>query len=239
LSFAGADDDLEDRPYAWVSQRVVDRHGGRWRVAMRVAVRDSRVILGEVRLFPDEEGEKSQTEGKKGRWSRALAAIPPWGLEARLLKQIRLGTVPAWVVAMLSRDALDPNESWRKISRVTNEFMLPGAGTVMPRPRPRRAAGRDDRFYAVLAKAYTDALAARDRHPVKTLAARRGESPAHIRDWLHEARERGLLSRGAPGVVGGQLLPRALALLRGRRAGGPSGKQKIERQQGAKKGRKR
>src|SRR5215472_13837215 len=216
-----------DGPYAWITERVIDRHGGRWRAAFRVAVREGQVVVAEVRAFPDPADAEA---GRSGEWGHELAAVPVQGLDARTVKQIRLGRIPAWVLATLSSDAQNPNPHWRKISGVMNQFMLPGAETVTARPRPRRATGRDDRFYAALAAEYTTVIASGERHPVKALAARRGESPAHIRDWLHEARVRGLLSPAAQvGVPGGLLLPAAVALLRKRRAGADREKRKIDR----------
>jgi hypothetical protein len=89
---------------------------------------------------------------------------------------------------------------------------------VAPRPRPRRSTGRDDLPYARLARDYVTANRG-SRSPVKDLAEARGERPARIRDMVHEARERGLLSPANSGVRGGVLLPRAEALLRRRKGG--------------------
>jgi hypothetical protein len=131
-----------------------------------------------------------------------------------------VGRYAAFVVARAAGAALVPggqqaavyvqgmNLAW--LNRI-----LPGADTVAPRPRERRNVGRDDRFYARLAAEYVQRLAAGSVHPVKDLAAKRGETPGRIRDQLHEARVRGLLSKGEAGKRGGYLLPRARQLLGG------------------------
>jgi hypothetical protein len=207
FTFTGA-----DGPWSWIGYQEVDRQGAPWWAAARVAVRDGRVLIGELRVFPDTGDVAAAREGE---WSHDVAAVPPHGLEAQTLKQLRLGSVPAFLLAFLSRGAQDPTEIWRKVARVFNSLILPGSETLV-RPRPRRATGRDDRFYAALAAEYTDAIGAGEKHPVKALAARHGEPSAHIRDWLHEARVRGLLWReknAKAGVPGGLLLPAALALL--------------------------
>jgi hypothetical protein len=197
-------------PWSWIGCQEVDRQGAPWWAAARVAVRDGRVLIGELRVFPDTGDVAAAREGE---WSRDVAAVSPHGLEARTLKQIRLGSVPAFLLAFLSRGAQDPSAPWRKIARFLNSLILPGSETL-ERPRPRRATGRDDRFYAALAAEYTDAIAADERHPVKALAARRREPSAHVRDLLHEARVRGLLSPAKKaGVRGGLLLPAAMARL--------------------------
>ena len=77
---------------------------------------------------------------------------------------------------------------------------------------PRRPAskGRDDRFYAAVASLYVEALETGSRKPVvdaaKMLSAtKRGTyEPAYVRDLLHVARQRDLLTRPPKGRAGGQ-----------------------------------
>jgi len=113
------------------------------------------------------------------------------------------------------------------------ERQLPGL-KVPPRPRPRRAAGRDDVYYAKMADDYIKAIKNGSRTPVADLATARGETSETIRDRLHEARVRGILSKGEPGRMGGALLPRGHDLL------GIGGKRKPPRRKkaGAKKRKK-
>jgi hypothetical protein len=80
--------------------------------------------------------------------------------------------------------------------------------------RPGRK-GRNDYFYAVLAQDYVDSCV-RTNHPVPELAAKRNYSVRTIRNQLGEARRRELLT--APperGTSGGDLTPKAIALLKG------------------------
>jgi hypothetical protein len=93
------------------------------------------------------------------------------------------------------------------------DFTAPGAAALISRPRPRRNAGRDDLFYARLAAEYVQRLAAGSMSPVKDIARRRDKKQAHVRDWLHEARVRNLLSKSHPGERDGTLLPRAQDIL--------------------------
>jgi hypothetical protein len=46
------------------------------------------------------------------------------------------------------------------------------------------------------------------------IARRRRQPPSRVRDMVHAARRRGLLSRHRPGVRGGELTDRAKTLLR-------------------------
>ena len=75
--------------------------------------------------------------------------------------------------------------------------------------------GRDDAFYARLAMEYVERFAVGSLSPVKDGAAKRGETAGRIRDLLHEARVRGLLSKGEAGKRAGYLLPRARQVLGG------------------------
>jgi hypothetical protein len=78
-------------------------------------------------------------------------------------------------------------------------------------PRPGRA-GRDDHFYAVWAARYTERAAYTNR-PIAELAEAHDRPPTRIREYIAEARRRGLLTATRPGRSGGQLTDKARALL--------------------------
>jgi hypothetical protein len=200
-------DGLDD---AW-QEIVVDEQ---WLAAVRLAMQDGRVVVSEVRVFPR---EREPGAGVAGLWSAEVlgpvAVVPRGGLTSRLLRKVPLGEVPAHVVSVLS--------AWDKVrgplKALASDTVREGfPGVVLnPRPRPERASGRPDVFYAQLAAAYVRAVTRGSRHPVAELAARRGGvDPAKVRDMLHEARERGLLSEGTQGKAEGHLLPRAKQILR-------------------------
>ena len=77
--------------------------------------------------------------------------------------------------------------------------------------RPGRK-GRPDVFYARLAAEYVDLLSTSST-PTKDLAERHCYSPTSIRDYLNQARTRGLLTRSQRGRAGGELTAYALKLL--------------------------
>jgi hypothetical protein len=68
-------------------------------------------------------------------------------------------------------------------------------------------------YYAELAAEYVAALERGDQRPIQTMAAARGIVVHRVRDLLHRARVRGLLSASEPGRTGGALTPKARALL--------------------------
>jgi hypothetical protein len=77
------------------------------------------------------------------------------------------------------------------------------------------SAGRPDRQYAEWAFRYAKKLAEGSRSPIKDLAAEHGRSPGQVRDLIHDARVRGLLSKERQGRAAGSLTPKAIQLLRG------------------------
>ncbi|MGH9380853.1 MAG: hypothetical protein ACRD2Z_09610, partial [Thermoanaerobaculia bacterium] len=80
--------------------------------------------------------------------------------------------------------------------------------------RPRRGPkGWPDEDYARLADAYLKACESGSRSPVADVAAERGMTADALRQALHRARRRGLLTRQTTGRAGGELTPRARALL--------------------------
>ncbi len=206
------------REGAWVADSITDEHGDRWTVEAWVTIRRGRPVIGEIRVFP--------AAGPAGRfpgdpWKGTPADVPRGGLERRLLVKVPVGRYVAFVMAQAAAAAMVPGPAQAAViaghgvNLAWLNKMLPGADTLAPRPRERRSVGRDDAFYARLGVEYVERLAAGSVSPVKDLAARRGESPGRIRDLLHEARVRGLLSKGEAGKRGGYLLPRARQVLGG------------------------
>jgi len=192
---------------AWLEVSIDDT----WLAAVRLVIQDGHVVVAEVRVFPR---ERAPGAGVAGLWSAEVlgnrASAPRGGITSRLLRKIPIGEYPAHV-----RSVIGP---WHQIEGMPRESVtvgFPGV-VVAERPRPERNTGRPDWFFAQLAADYVDAVASGSRRPVADLARRRRFPPARIRDMLHEARERGLLSRGERGRRGGYLLPRAMEILRQR-----------------------
>jgi hypothetical protein len=92
-----------------------------------------------------------------------------------------------------------------------------GAGFPFdPPPSPARRPGikgHRERHYAEWAARYAEASRV-SRAPNRDLEARYGFRSSWIRDTVHEARRRGLLTEPpGPGIAGGALTPRALEIL--------------------------
>jgi hypothetical protein len=83
---------------------------------------------------------------------------------------------------------------------------------ALKEPRRPGRRGRDDAFFAAFAAEYVARVAEGSSRPVAELAKRRHLSPERVRDVLHQARTRELLTRPASGKAGGHLTEKALAL---------------------------
>jgi hypothetical protein len=204
-----------DREGAWLDDVITDAHGYRWTVDVWIAIRRGRPVVGEIRIFPA-AGPPRVTAGYP--WKGTPADVPLRGLERRLLVRVPTGRYATIVQARAAAAALVSGPSAGAVTVQGANLgwlnrILPGVETLAPRPRERRNAGRDDGFYARLALEYVQAIAAGSISPVKDVAAKRGEKASRIRDQLHEARVRGLLSEGEAGKRGGVLSPRARQVL--------------------------
>jgi hypothetical protein len=127
--------------------------------------------------------------------------VPAGGLTARQLRRATLGDLIRGVSARLAGRLL---MAWAPEATVT-------ADDDEAHPRPGRA-GRDDHFYAVWAARYAERAAYTPR-PIADLADEHDRPPTRLREYVAEARRRGLLTATRPGRSGGQLTDKARALL--------------------------
>jgi len=190
----------------------------RWRVAYRVLLREGRVIVAEVRVFPRETNRVLGPGEWLAEWlGRKAADVPAGGLSTRDLRSIRLGHDVHSIKAIVDElkasapQLLDPSFGQFGELGLTAHF-----GSAA---KPKKATGRgrpalDAMEYAVLAAAYADAVAAGSRHPIRDVAERCGLTTNKVRSRIHAARARGFLDRGRQGNAGGLLQPVALKILK-------------------------
>lgn len=168
-------------PELWAEVTI----GADWVAAARLTVQRGRVVMAELRVFPNETDRK-----EPGRWSADFlgmaAAVPSRGLSARLLRQLKLGELYGSV------------EQIRRDNRDSPWLSLVGLPLAVERPQPPagRRPGRPrqtDAFYAAVAAEYVRLSKAGSLSPGRDLAKARGEEITLIRSRLREARKRGLL----------------------------------------------
>src|SRR5437899_2460515 len=78
----------------------------------------------------------------------------------------------------------------------------------------QRGRTRSDEFYAELAFEYEWEVRQGNPRPVKTIALRLGLNAMRVRDMLHAARHRGLLSKNGQGRRAGKLTGYSKGILR-------------------------
>jgi hypothetical protein len=205
---------------AWVEAALDDQ----WMAAYRlVPGSQGQPVVAELRIFPLEG-----TPGRPpGQWSAEVlgmnAPVPEHGISAELIRSVRVGDYRAasagfakWLQGPGSKvfDAasLAKAPGFQALRHTTLSGYAPAAQKTAAK-KPGRPPKHSDKFYATLARDYAQRVAAGSPKPTTDLAKRRGLPLHTVRNLLHTARERGLLSRLSQGRLGGGLTDRALALL--------------------------
>jgi transposase-like protein len=200
---------------------------GDWIAAWRLLPQGGRVVFGELRLLPNEPRRKA------GRWSGDRARVPGGGITVRELRRLVLeigehrrqarSGVANRITKELRRERplLYPfgPEGLFERHGVTGPFVDETGGVVsgvFAMHLPPKRMRRDDRFYAEMAAAYAEAVAAGNNRPIDTIADALGRSRNTVKDVIREARARGLLSETTHGRAGGRLTAKAKRLLRQR-----------------------
>jgi len=198
--------------------------GDGWRVAYRLAIYRGQPVIAELRVFPADEfpgrevatwraevvgieaGSVPSVDGEAKKKVSPYAtpiAFPAirGGITARRLRAVRLG--------LLMKDT---EEVMAKMHAVMKRDLLTWGVEEKKRPTTRRSGAFSDRELARLAGEYVKRCR-RSRSPVADIAGQRGLSASRVRDMVHEARSRGLLSAARQGVSGGQVTPLAKRIL--------------------------
>jgi hypothetical protein len=204
-----------------------------WDAYVRLVPQDGHPVIAELRVLPVPVGGSNYglvtavlDDAARGGPAASEpfielspdslpADIPKNGLTARALRRIHLGIALELVYEVLPRwIERERGVEYRPLS--LSGFTSAAAGA----PRRPGRKGRDDSFYAAVSAAYVDALRRGSRQPVVDAARTLGEAgggvykPAYVRDLLHVARGRGLLTRPPRGRAGGELTGKAIEALR-------------------------
>ncbi len=188
---------------AWLE---VELDGG-WIAAYRLMAQEGRPVVGEVRVFPNESAPREQ-----GRWSAERlgdqAPVPFGGVPARVLRQLRVREHLSLIDDVVEQH----QEQSFRLELLDHGF------TQVAMEAGRR--GRSDLFYAEIASAYVRLLG--EHAPINQLRRQLQDleglhfAEATIRDFVNQARHRGLLTSSPPGRPGGELTSKAREIL-GRR----------------------
>lgn len=176
-----------------------------WMAAYRLGIQPGGIVITELRVFPRE-----QTAARPpGLWSartRGIDAIaPPGGITARLLRSVPLA------------EHYQFDKEFHSLGR-TRAIWSPKKADSRSSPakvplRRRGPKGRPDEFYAKIARHYAEAVRSGTTRPVAETAKKLNLKEPQVRDFVHQARRRGLLSKTRQGRVGGLLTEKAERLL--------------------------
>jgi hypothetical protein len=187
----------------------------RWTVALRLANQQGQPVIAEARVFPDEPGKHSP-----GRWTGeygVTTTVPPGGLGARVLRQIRTQAFKSDLRKIMTSVVNDKAwaEVWAELSgEKLGSLFHGGPPSTVPPSATHGRKGRSDHELARIAATYARAWLA-DRPPIPAVAKTLGVSLTKARDAVHRARVRGLLSpANKQRQGGGQLTPLAREILK-------------------------
>lgn len=191
-----------------------------WTVAYRLLAKGSNIEVAEMRIYPTDHPGGYTVD--PGEWSVEPETVPAGGLTARQLRTVRVGKhkQEAGLVLKKLRERMgaDAFDAWMA------QYSIPGdlIGSLRRRRKPSPDA---DLRRAEIAAQYVDLVQQGVRNPRVRLAKQWPLSPDTIRDELHEARRRDILT-DAPrkGIAGGQLTEKGRKLL-GIEPGGSEPKQ--------------
>lgn len=205
---------------AWIEDEI----GDGWMVAFRVFEKNGELVVGEIRVFPEEPDEGNADslayyitgQRQPGSWSaenlgdRATPQIPGRGLTIRKLKDVHIEPVLRAARELIAKIRADEGRVDEALEIALSERRWTEEGF-----RSRRGPqANDDPFLAFVASIYVGAC--RDsRTPLVTAAAhpRIDYSLRHTKRLLKEARGRKLLTETEPRKAGGVLTEKGRAAL--------------------------
>ncbi len=192
---------------------------GGWRLGIWLVMQSGRLVVAEVRVFPDANGDDREPDE-----SRADAStVPPGGITTATLRSIRLGEIIDAERRKLAAHfqsgggsrvtigdrTVDIPQDWSAVVRQEQPGWI---DAVRFEPRRPGAAGRDPGFYAAGAAAYSSLVERGCGAPIlairDALRLDDGEPPdeAAVRRWLRRARRDGYLTPdSAPGISDGRI----------------------------------
>jgi hypothetical protein len=212
----------------WVAERLENG----WAALYRFEAQDGYPALGELRVVVAPDPVLGPQAWQRLVRDGSSESVPAGGLTSRGLRHLHLGKAQEqarWFV-----DQFGPGLKWTRNADAPRGAGLAG-GTyddlgyqpeAVSEPRRPGRRGRDDFYYAEFAELYVDALASGSSRPVADVAdklSRNGQTytAAYVRDVIHQARRRELLTTAPPGRPGGHLTEKARGVLQEHRGDAP------------------
>jgi hypothetical protein len=193
------------------------KDGFPWFVAALLVPHRDRFVIAELRLFPG-VGFQYVKRSRDGRVISRDPAIGEWSGDPSLLTDMPTSGITKRLLGSVSFTKLleEARDRVSEIVASAGDSFLEERGLGLmheaaKRPGRRR---RPDSDYLAWAERYDSAMKAGSRSPIRDVARKYHRTPVAVRDLVHEARVRDLLSRGQRAQAGGYLTPKALELRR-------------------------
>lgn len=192
-----------------------------WQLLVRVVDQGGRAAIAELHVIPGAHPDATDdwVEFTTHPGAMTLLAdttrhrIPVGGINPGLLRSIGLSSLLARVSRGLH---LIDEDTGGKVfdGELLGPHGLTDAALRAP-GSPANRKRRSDHDLVIVAAAYLDAIHTGSRHPRKDAAQTlgRGWTPTRVRDHLHAARTRGLLTNPPEGYAGGYLTEKARTIL--------------------------
>lgn len=181
---------------AWFETILDDKR--EWIAAFHLVIQHGRPVVAELRVFPNEETDDfvNDVGGWTGSENAEDASVPEGGLTSPMLKKVRFLPLESIDVVVARARA---HASYQ---RDLEQF---GFGSAVPSKRRPGPKGKSDLWFAKLVREYVNLVEAGERYPVAVLAKKKRRSPEQMRDFIHQARKREVLSQAPKGKAGGHL----------------------------------
>lgn len=220
-------------PGAWLEVEHVDG----WTTAYRIVERpDGELVVAEIRFFP----AVADASGA-GTWAIEgaidVSDVPPGGLTSRAVRTVQIGEALGRAQRILERKSSERGSRRVLLGRgflqrpTVAEASTDAGDDVAPTMLPFEAvarestgtarAGHSEEFFAEIAHHYERACRTGARDPAtEIVGAMKTQgifySGATVKDFVREARKRGLLTAAPEGRAGGTMTPACVEIL-GRR----------------------
>lgn len=166
-----------------------------WTAEAEITLEEGVWTVSSLRVVP------RSAEWRDGVPHLVPGGTPPGGITQTLLRRIAPSEIAPAVAAVKL------NDGRRLVDFTEGE----GTSQSMRRRRPAKTRLRE-LDYAIWAERYVEACVT-SRRPIEALAKSHAFSKTHVRDIVARARDLSLLTRPPAGKAGGELTPKARALL--------------------------
>lgn len=175
---------------------------GPWWAAAELRLHEHRLLVTDITVFPG--GRLEDREGYQvGEWSGDVRQVPTGGIPHGILREVRPALFVDYAYAWADWVCRVVPTKWAMDLMYSLPDLTTEAGTGGPEVELARLAAR-----------WVD-KSTTSRSPTKDIAAEDEVPWEQVRDRIYRARQKGLLSGGAPGRVDGGLTERARHLLAG------------------------